>query len=204
MLRSTWIFLPQNDTGVSWTSQVSRVSIVVSTVNEISVPQYNGLESPNGGVISIPTNESPYNAFTVIGIIKNNGTETAGPIWVVTTFYNAAGTVVALNFTSMLTDSLAPGENTTFLATPADNTPTLSNEIVNYSTQIDSLPFTSSSTVTTATPTPAPSILGTVLIVGVAATVVVIVVIVALMMLVRKRQKNTQLEPPLPPPPPPT
>ena len=57
---------------------------------------------------------------------------------VVTSFYNASGEIVSFNITSYLDSnsggtSFAPGDSSSFTATPTDNTPTLSSEIANYS-----------------------------------------------------------------------
>ncbi|HKM60383.1 MAG TPA: hypothetical protein VJY36_05870 [Candidatus Bathyarchaeia archaeon] len=100
--------------------------------------------------------------------------------------------MVALNFTSYLANSLAPGAEVSFWATPADNTLALSSEIANYSMQIDSLPLTSS----TSTSAPSTSNKGfptTPLVVA----VVLVAVAAAAILVLRKRQK---LSPPPPPP----
>ena len=66
---------------------------------------------------SVDAAYSPDNTYMVVGFIGNNGTQTSGNLWVVTTFYDTTGKVVALNFTS-IEPGLAPGGNTTFWATP--------------------------------------------------------------------------------------
>ncbi|MGA2524308.1 MAG: FxLYD domain-containing protein [Candidatus Bathyarchaeia archaeon] len=175
---------------LSWVSSIKSVKVSVSSVTDTSAAQYSGLAIPFGGSVGSILNN---NTYTVVGYIENNGTETAGDVWVVTTFYNAAGMVVALNFTSYLANSLAPGAEVPFWATPADNTPALSNEIANYTVQIDSLPSTSS----TSTSTPSTSNRGfptTTLVIA----VVLVAVAAAAILALRKRQKS-----PLPPPPPP-
>ena len=75
----------------------------------------------------------------LIGTIVNNGTQTAQDPWVVATFYNSNGTVIGLNFTDYLTNSIAPGGAIEFFASPADDTPQLTSEIANYSSMVDSL-----------------------------------------------------------------
>jgi hypothetical protein len=174
---------------LSWVSSVKSVTVSVSSVTDTSAAQYSGLVIPFGGSIGFVLNN---NTYTVTGYVENNGTETAGDVWVVTTFHNAAGTVVALNFTSYLTNSLATGAEVSFWATPADNTLALSNEIANYSVQIDSLPLTSS--MSTSAPSTSngqfptvPAVVAAVLVAVAASSIVVL----------RKRQK-------LPPPPPPS
>jgi flagellar basal body-associated protein FliL len=189
---------------LSWVSSVSQVSVSVSSVTDTSnttTRQYSDLIIPA---------ESPYipgnDTYYVIGTIVNNGTQAAQDPWVVTTFYNSARQVVGLNFTDMLTSSDPAGGAYRFFASPADDTPTLTSEITNYTSVVDSLTLiTSNSPLTTPSPagssttsttTASTSELTTLLIV--VAVVVVIVVVLAVLMLLRKRQKT------LPPPPPPT
>jgi len=177
---------------LNWVSAVSSVSVSVTSVTDTSVAQYSGLAIPFGGSVGFIIN----NTYRVVGYVNNTGSETAGDVWVVATFYNVAGTVVSLNYTSFLTNTLAPGAEVAFWATPTDNTFTISNEITNYSIQIDSMPLTGS---TSPSPTPPPSTSNaqfpTLLIVIV---VVVVVGAVLALTLLRKRQK---LPPPPPPPP---
>ena len=182
---------------LSWVPSVSTVDVTVTAVTDTSSRQYSGLEIPvQGGSTSyLPGNGTYY----VIGTVVNQGDQVAQDPWVVTTFYNSNGTVVGMNFTDYLTPSLPAGSPIRFYASPADDTSTLTNEIASYSTMVDSL--TPSNSTSTATPTPPSTTskqfptLPVVVIV-----VVVIVVVIAAFMLLRKRQKT---EPPPPPPPPP-
>jgi len=188
---------------LTWVSSVSQVSVSVNSVTDTSnttTRQYSDLsiaaETPY-----IPGNDTYY----LVGTVLNNGTQTAQDPWVVTTFYNSARQVVGLNFTDELTSSLTPGEPWEFFASPADDTPTLTSEITNYTSVIDSLTFVNSTSPLT-TPSPAGSSTASTststsqftTLLLVVAVVVVIVVVLAVLMLLRKRQKT------LPPPPPPT
>jgi hypothetical protein len=193
-------FTPQSSTtsSTNWMSSLAKFTITVLSVNDTTTSAYPDLHVPS--VFAL--NES--GVYTVVGTIVNNGTQTMGYVWVVTTFYNAAGTVVGLNYTYVVTPTaaLVPGGAARWLATPADNTVQLSNEIANYSYVIDSLPLTtSSSTQPTLTPTasPAPSQFP---VLPIVVVVVIVVVVAAALMLLRKRQKLPP--PPSPPPPPPT
>ena len=184
----------------NWASQVTRVTITVLSVTDTVVPPYAGLVVP----------EAPYGfnnsgTYTTVGTIINNGSETVGNVWVVTTFYNSAGTVVDLNFTNYVNtplSPLAPGHPSRWVATPADNTAQITNEITSFSYVIDSMPFSSSAS-GQATPTPTASGASSAFPLAAIIVVVVIVVIaVVAFMLFRKKPEAAQPTPPLPPPPP--
>lgn len=132
----------------SWVSSVTNVTVAIVNVIDTNDAMYSGLTVPPGSVSGF----NNAGTYTVTGTIQNTGTQTTGKTWAVTTFYNAAGAVVALNFTNYLADSIAPGNAVQFTATPADNTAALSNQIANYSVLIQTVPPTS-----TATPTPTPT-----------------------------------------------
>jgi flagellar basal body-associated protein FliL len=199
---------------LSWVSSVSSVAITVTSVTDTNQTQYSDLTIPASSPY-LPGNGSYY----VIGTIVNNGTQTVSDPWVVTTFYNSAGTVIALNFTDELTSSLAPGNAWRFFASPADDTTILTGEIANYTLTVDSLTLSNSTyTPPPTSPTPkgtsSPTKPSTLPIVVVVVVIVVLVVVVAALMLIRKRQKASQApqtaptpettQPPPPPPPPPT
>jgi hypothetical protein len=184
---------------LSWVSSVSTVTVSVSSVEYAAERQYSGLTIPNSGgnTSYIDSNGT----FTVYGTFVNTGSQAAVDPWVVATFYNAAGTVIGLNYTEYLTNSLAPGDPVRFFATPTDNTALLSSEIASYTLQIDSLTMTNSTSSSTSSPTASPSTSTAQLpTLPIVVVVVVVVVVIAALMLLRKRQK---LPPPPPPPPPP-
>ena len=193
-------FTPSSSTTTNsnWIPSVANITVTVLSVTDTSTSPYTGLTVPQG-----PSSLNNSGTYTVVGTIVNSGKQTMAYVWVVTTFYNAAGTVVALNFTNyVVTPSapLAPGGATRWVATPADNTIQLTNEIKSYSYVIDSTPLsTPASTQPTSTPTasPVPSPFP---VLPIVVVVVVVVVAAAALMLLRKRQK---LPPPPPPPPPP-
>jgi MYXO-CTERM domain-containing protein len=132
----------------SWVSSVTNVTVAIVSAIATSETMYSGLTLPPGSV----TGFNNAGTYTVTGAIQNTGSQTTGRTWAVTTFYNSSGTVVALNYTSYLADSIAPGNAVLFTATPDDNTATLSSQIANYSVLIQTLPVES-----TATPTPKPT-----------------------------------------------
>lgn len=195
-------FIIDFESSASWSSQVANVSVtVLSAIYASSVP-YEGLN-----MAGTPTAFNNNGTYTLVGTIINNGSQTMGYVWVVTTFYNSAGQVVGLNFTDYLASPAAPIEHNGavfYEATPADNTATLSSEISTFSYQIDSVPL-GSEPIGDSTPTATPitaSKSGALL-----PTVIVIIVIAAVaalaLLLVRKR-RETPLPPPPPPPPPET
>ena len=137
----------------SWVPIVTNVTIKVTYVSDISNTQFSGLTEAD---LAASVNRGTY---TVTGTIQNTGTQTTGNVWLETTFYNASGIVIGLNFTDYLTNSLAPGASVPFTATPTDNTAKLSSEITSYSLLIQAESPTSSASPTpspTATPTPTP------------------------------------------------
>ncbi|MGD0203244.1 MAG: FxLYD domain-containing protein [Candidatus Bathyarchaeia archaeon] len=207
-------FTPQNSVtqSQSWVPSVTNVTVLVAYVNDTTQTPYSGLSIAAGS-----TGIDIRGTYTASGTVQNTGDGAVGNVFVVTTFYNASGTVVAMNYSaSYLSTSFSPGESASFTATPTDNTAQLSSEIANYSFLIQSSPLTtsptpspppsatptSSSTASTQ-PTKSPAPISSVLIyAGAAAVVVVVVVLVALLSL-RRRNKNVQFEQPPPPPPPP-
>jgi hypothetical protein len=196
-------FTAQSSTSqdLSWVSSVSTVTVSVSSVEDTYERQYKDLTIPNpGGTTSYIDNNGTY---TVYGTLVNTGNQSAVKPWVVATFYNASGTVIGLNYTNYLTDSLAPGNPQRFFATPTDNTAQLSSEIASYALQIDSLTMANSASSSTSTSSPTtspPTSTAQLPTLPIVVVVVVVVVAIAALMLLRKRQK---LPPPPPPPPPP-
>ena len=210
-------FTPENSVtqDQSWVPSVTNVTVAVSYVNDTTQTMYSGLTIPTG---SISASDSS-GTYTVSGNVENTGDQTTGYVWVVATFYNASGTVVALNYTDYLdssTNTLASGNSVPFTATPMDNTAQLSSEIANYSLLVQSappIPTTSPSSTSSpgpssspgvsTQPTKSPTLLASGLTYGVAGAIAVVVIVLAALMLLRKRHKNAQFEPPPPPPPPP-
>jgi hypothetical protein len=210
-------FLPEDSPtqDQSWVSSVTNVALSVATVLNSTEASYSGLTVPASSVTGFDNS----GVYTVTGTVENNGSQTTGDTWVVTTFCNAAGSVVALNYTDSLTSSLSPGSEVQFTATPADNTAAISNEISSYSVIPQSAPLSTSgatptpssgsstaaspATSTSPHPTSAPSKLNLAVTYAVVTAVVVIAVVLAVLMLIRPRRKHGQFEPPPPPLPPP-
>ncbi|MGD0450563.1 MAG: FxLYD domain-containing protein [Candidatus Bathyarchaeia archaeon] len=212
-------FAPDITTDIStfdqnWATYVTNVTVQVLTASDSNQTQYSGLTVPSGSVSVLNTTD-PY---TITGTVQNTGNQATGPVWVISTFYNASGTVVALNFTDYISQSLSPGESAPFTATPVDDTPQLSSSITSYSILIQSDPAPS------ATPTPTPittpiqttsptssnqptssaspfGISASLTIYLAAAAVAIVLVILVVLMLLRRRQRNAEFD--LPPPPPP-
>jgi hypothetical protein len=191
-----------SETGdLTWVPLVTKVVVAVTYVYNTDLDMYQGLtatsdSSTSGGI------------FTVAGTVKNEGSQTIGDVRVVTTFYNSSGTVVSLNYTNVLSNSLAPDATVSFSAAPTDNFP--SADITSYAVLVqstipqESTPTpTPTSTVPTATPsatatastsptqTPtADNPDNTILIVAI-AVVVLIVLAVSILILTKKRGNKT-------------
>jgi hypothetical protein len=159
-----------------------------------------------GLAVAGSTSYSVNGVYSVTGYVQNTGGQLTGNVWVVTTFYNASGSVIAANYTNFLTHSLAPNASISFLATPMDNTAALSSQIANYSVLVQTMPYeapvtsaptaspSSSSSPTPTATTPPVDTTGSqgsslspdlIYIIG---GVVVIVVVIALMFVIRKRK----------------
>ena len=177
---------------LSWVPSVTHVMISVTSVQDVSMRQYANVKV---GYDINYTDDS--GLYVVRGTVENSGNLVAEEPWVVTTFYDASGTVVGLNFTDFLTSSLSPNGGVLFFATPADNNTQLTSQIVNYAFQVDSLTLTNStSTSPTPTSTGSTSPTGQIPILPIVIVVVLVVVAVAALMLFNSRRKQ------LPPPPP--
>ena len=200
----------------SWVPTVANVTLMVTSALVSNQTLYTGLTIPTSSVSGFDDSGT----YTVRGTVENSGDETVGNVWVIATYYNAAGKVVSMNETDFLDPAgyLSPGNSLEFIATPTDNTAQMSSEIENYSLLIESSPYTASSTPTpppsptppsgsptpSAQPTKGPTqanSLTTYETYGVVAAVVVIVAVLVALTLLRNRRKTDQFEPPPPPPP---
>jgi len=108
-------FVPKTilvDDLVDW-ADVTDVKVTVGYLVNTDKSMYQGLTvSSDGGYRS--------DVYTVVGKVENVGTESIGNVRLVTTFYNAEGTVVSLNYTDVFPDKIAPGSSKLFTATPVD------------------------------------------------------------------------------------
>jgi hypothetical protein len=68
--------------------------------------------------------------YSVTGTVKNTGDETAGKLWVVATFYNATGDIIATGFSDYLSpDFLEPNQTASFSLNTVDAFPDFSPEL---------------------------------------------------------------------------
>ncbi|MGD6934549.1 MAG: FxLYD domain-containing protein [Candidatus Bathyarchaeia archaeon] len=196
-------FLPEYSvTGdLSWVGNVTDVIVYVGYI------EYSDLEMYQGLTVS-SENSTASGVYSVVGSVQNTGSETIGDVRVVTTFYDASGTVVSLNYTEVLSDSLAPGSSVSFVANPVDNYP--ASNITSYSTLVQStiqLPETTTTPTSTPSATPTPSSTGTatptqttgqasqdytLIIVAVIAIVVIVGAVIAILM--RSRSKSPEAQ----------
>jgi hypothetical protein len=95
---------------LSWLSLGIDVDFTINSAEATSSYQYPDLTvtSSSGGADS-------EGVYWVSGTVQNTGTETATNIYVVGTFYNATGTVIAMGYTDTLTPaSLSPSSTASF------------------------------------------------------------------------------------------
>ncbi len=139
---------------LAWIPLLDHVTATPGYANATADQMYRGL------TLAAKTSFTSGNAFTVTGIIQNNGSQLTGNVWAVTTFYNSTGGAIAVNTTDFLANSLAPGSTIPFTATPMDNTAALSSQIESYSVLIQTMPpqdLPSSSPTPTASQSPSSS-----------------------------------------------
>ncbi len=135
---------------LSWVPSVTHVVVTVTSVQDTNLRQYADLTIQ--GSINYTDN---FGIYTVHGNLVNTGSQIANEPWVVTTFYNASGAVVGLNYTDYLAASLSPNNIAPFSASPVDSNSQLTSKIAGYSFQVDSYTVSNStSPLPTTTPTP--------------------------------------------------
>jgi hypothetical protein len=189
---------------MAWTALVDQVRVFVTSANETDLQQYQGLTIASDSTAVID------GVYTVNGYIKNTGDQNSGPLRMVTTFYNDSGTVVAVNVTDVLINSLTPGNLVSFSTKPADhsliNSQITSHSLLIQSEKIGSNPsstpsssqlFTpSSSESPSSSPQPTASSgsqqasIPPELIYGVLVAVIIVLVIVVVVMLRKPRQSS--------------
>jgi hypothetical protein len=155
--------------------------------------------------------------YRVTGTVKNTGTQSTNKTWVVATFYDTNGTVVAIGYSNyLIPSSIAPTGTAPFEIYPRDYE-TVINYISTYSLQIQTLnvasptptpspspspspsptaspsPTPSGSPSPTASPPPSMSVSDLQLIV--IAAVIVIGILTVLLLIYRARRKGTQSSP---------
>jgi hypothetical protein len=190
-----------------------------------------GIDRVDFNFYNTPTQTAPYSGlfigantsyidmsgnYTVEGVVINRGNLYPQNVWVVASFYDASGKVVAVGYSNYLSPHYLPPTNSTlFRLTPTDPTAQMASEIVNYKLTVlsenevatppassapTSVPVETSSpssenpTATpigsvTAQPDNGVSISMTTVYVIVAA-VAVVVAILALMLMLRKKSKR--------------
>ncbi|MDR2707461.1 MAG: FxLYD domain-containing protein [Nitrososphaerota archaeon] len=120
-------------------ADVTDVKVTVGYLANTDKSMYQGLTVSSEGAYRS-------GVYTVVGKFENVGTESVGDVRVITTFYNAAGTVVSLNYTDVFSENIAPGISKNFVATPVDY---YSGDIASYDTLIQSTIQQPDGTITT-------------------------------------------------------
>jgi len=144
------IFTPNDIVGSDeWTTKdATNFTAVVSYANLTDARQYQDLK-----VISHTASNDAEGYYMVTGVVQNTGNEATNRTWVVATFYNSTGSVVAIGASNILTPtSIAPGSTATFMIYPYDYSSGVVAGISSYSLIIQT-----ELTEPSATPTPSPS-----------------------------------------------
>ncbi len=134
---SIWVLPEYSTTGeFSWLSNLDRVEFGTRIVPTTYGPQYQGLQV----VSHVPTTDQEGN-YAVAGTLQNLGNATAGRVWVVATFYNATGSVVALGYSNYLNSAPLPIDGILTFTVPAFSTAQntqIKNQITDYTLLIQS------------------------------------------------------------------
>lgn len=180
---------------LTWIPSISQLEFTFPSIVHANMSQYSDAK-----VVHEMNFTDNSGLYVIRGILENDGGLVDQDPWVVTTFYNASGSVIGLNYTNFLTDTLSPNGGVPFYATPVDNDTQLTSQIANYAFQVDSLTLTNSLPTSSPTSTPtssgSTSPAGQIPILPILIVVVLVVVALVALMLFRSRKK------PLPPPPP--
>ena len=110
----------------NWTvGDYSNIQFEVLQANQTENYQYPNLE-----IVDNTHQIDATGLYTVTGTVKNTGDETAGKLWVVATFYNATGDVIATGFSDYLSpDFLEPNQTASFSLNTVDAFPDFSTEL---------------------------------------------------------------------------
>jgi hypothetical protein len=132
---------------IDWESiEIKNLTISVGYAEPTDSRQYQNLE-----ITSHTSSTDSDGYYRVTGVVKNTGTQSTNKTWVVATFYNSTGGVVAIGYSVYLTpSSIAPGGTAPFTIYPADYD-AVANKISSYSLLIQTQNAPS------ATPTPPPT-----------------------------------------------
>jgi hypothetical protein len=163
--------------------------VAIYNISLSNAPPTNYLQYPDLA-LNVDFNGIANDVYVVSGSITNNGNQIANDIKIEGTYYNTAGNVVAVGFI-LLNDPLAPNTSENFTVGEFDAAPSLVTKISDFSllvqtsTQIFSLPASSSPSVS---PQPLDSSVWTFGIVGVVS--IVAVALVAFVFLRKHRSRN--------------
>jgi hypothetical protein len=130
----------------TYTANVTSVVVVPYYVKNSDDKMYLDL--------TVTSESSTTGGYSVIGSVKNTGSQIANQVRVITTFYNSSGKVVSINYTEVLSDSLNPGSSVSFAAKPVDGYSGASGAIASYASMVQTK---ANVPTTTATPTAQPT-----------------------------------------------
>jgi hypothetical protein len=111
---------------------VNHIEFIVTFADETENFQYPNLEIFNDASY-INSN----GVYMVTGRVRNTGNEATGKLWIVATFYNSTGSVIATDFSDYLSpDILEASESTSFILSSITAIPELVNEFTDLSSEI--------------------------------------------------------------------
>lgn len=111
---------------------ISYIEFIASSSNETDDYQYPDLE-----IINDSSYINATGVYKVTGQVRNTGTQAAGKLWVVATFYNATGDVIIVDFSDYLVpDYLQPGETADFTIDSTAAIPELAYEFTALADEI--------------------------------------------------------------------
>ena len=201
---SSWLNLSWVDLGID------RVEFSFFGTTTTEEPQDSGLQ-----IRAHTPSVDIYGYYNVTGLIMNRGNLYPEYVWVIATFYNASGTVIAVGASNYITPNfLPPNQSALFSLIPVGSTTQMATQIATYELQVlwsgsttqltpspsaspsaSASPSPTSPTVSptggvTPSPEPIVSIPLSVLYAIVAAVVVAVVIIVLALVLRRRRKRD--------------
>jgi len=182
-----------NYAGTDWGSTVASVSFNVYNTYSTTIQPYQGLS------YIVAFNGTLNGSYEVLGVVRNDGNQTANNVRVVGTFFNSGGTVVAVGY-AIVNGSLSSGNQTQFTVSEFDSSASLVAKISSYSLMVQTTTPRANGNIGPTASSPLPKI--DVYAIAVLAITAIILILIVLLML-RKRSKESS-EAPAPPPSPPS
>jgi len=144
-------FSQQDVVNGQWGSQgIKNFTITVTHASPTATQQYQDL------TITTHSSSTDSYGYYVTGTVKNTGSQPSNRTWVVATFYNSTGSVVAVGYSAYLNPDSIPAGGTAVFTIYAADYAAVSGSIASYSLVIQT-ELTAPSATPTPTPSPTPS-----------------------------------------------